>query len=94
MRLSCAYLFEGDAIMPRPLSPFTTPRRADSKTYQVVLNPACGLPHRVCAEWQRRSFQDLPDELAHHRNPKNKGAARTAALALIEYLKPKLCTKL
>ena len=56
--------------MPRLAKPFTTPRRTDSKTFQITLNPACGLHQRVCAEWYRRSFHDFPDDLANHRNPK------------------------
>jgi len=72
--------------MARMPKPFTVRRRNDSKTYQITLNLPCGLPHRVCHEWERRSFQDLPDELACHRNPKTKTAAEAAALALIKYL--------
>jgi len=49
----------------------------------------CGLPFRLCNEWQRRSFKDLPDELAQYRNPKTKAAAETAAIAIITYLKKK-----
>jgi len=75
--------------MARPKKPFTTPKRNDSKTFQLTLNPSCGLPSRVCLEWKRRSFQFFPDELAQHRNPKTKAAAETAAFALIEYLKKK-----
>ena len=75
--------------MPKLAKPFNTPRRADSKTFQVTLNPTCGLPARVCAEWQRRSFYDLPEVLANHRNPKTKAAASAGALALITYLKKK-----
>ena len=73
--------------MAKPPKPFTTPRRNDSKTFQLTLNHTCGLPERICIEWKRRSFQDLPDELALHRNPKTKSAAEAAAFALIEYLK-------
>jgi len=75
--------------MARLAKPFSTPRRVDSKTFQLTLNPTCGLPHRVCAEWQRRSFQELPDELAHHRYPKTKAAASAGALALVTFLKKK-----
>jgi len=75
--------------MPRLAKPFTTPRRTDSKTFQVTLNPACGLPQRVCNEWRRRSFHDLPDDLANYRNPKNKAAAEAGAFALVNYLKKK-----
>ena len=75
--------------MPKPARPFTTPQRADSKTFQIVLNPTCGLPPSVCAEWKRRSFQDLPRELAHYRNPKDIKTAEAAAYALIAYLMKK-----
>jgi hypothetical protein len=75
--------------MSRLSKPFITPRRNDSKTYQITLNSTCGLPTRICDEWQRRSFQDFPDELAQYRNPKTKQAAETAAFVLITYLKKK-----
>jgi len=68
---------------------FTVFRRSDSKSYRFSLNPTCGLLERVCAEWYRVSFQNLPAELAHLRNPKNKNAAEAAAQALILYLKKK-----
>jgi integrase len=67
--------------------PFSTPRRNDSKTFQITLKHTCGLPERVCAEWRRRSFLDLPEELAQYRNPRTKSAAETGAVALIAYLK-------
>jgi hypothetical protein len=41
----------------------------------------------VCAEWRRRSFLDLPDELSSYRAPKTKSAAEAGAVALIAYLK-------
>jgi hypothetical protein len=63
--------------------PFSTPRRNDSKTFQITLNHICGLPERVCAEWRRRSFLDFPDELSLHRNPKTKSAAEAWAVALL-----------
>jgi integrase len=69
--------------------PFSTPRRADSKTFQLTLNHTCGLPERVCAEWRRRSFLDLPEELSPYRNPRTKSAAAAGAVALIAYLKKK-----
>jgi hypothetical protein len=76
---------EEDA-MSRPQKPFTTPRRGDSKTFQVTINPVSGLPDKICREWQRKSFQDLPEELAKYRNPKTKAAAEAGALALIQFL--------
>jgi len=72
--------------IPRP---FSIRRRDDRKTFQVTLNYTCGLPQRVCAEWRRRSFSHLPDELFQYRNPKTKTAAETGALALIAFLKRK-----
>jgi hypothetical protein len=68
---------------------YHTPRRNDSKTFQLTLNPPCELPARVCQDWKRRSFQYFPDELFQHRNPKIKAAAEAAAFALIGYLKQK-----
>ncbi|MDR0719423.1 MAG: hypothetical protein LBF78_07280 [Treponema sp.] len=76
--------------MARLQKPFTTPRRRDSKTFQITLNVSSGLPWKVCREWRRKSFQEFPDVLIQFRNPKTKPAAETGALALIEYLKKKL----
>jgi len=73
--------------MLRTKKPFTTPKRTDSNTYQLTLNPSCGLSQRVCDDWKRRSFQYLPKELAVYRYPNTKSAAEAAAFALIEYLK-------
>jgi integrase len=69
--------------------PFLTPRRKDTNTFQITLNPQCGLPERVCREWRRKSFQDFPSELAQYRYPKTKSAAEAGAFALINYLKKK-----
>jgi integrase len=76
--------------MPKSAKPFTTPRRSDSKTFQITLNESCGLPKRVCDEWCRRSFKEFPDDLANYRHPKTKAAAEAAAFALINYLKKKV----
>ena len=76
--------------MSRSKKPFLIPRRTDSKTYQITLNESCGLPPQVCNDWKRRSFQELPKELANHRQPKTKPAAEAAAFALIQHLKSKL----
>jgi integrase/recombinase XerD len=73
--------------MSRPSKPFITPRRKDTKTFQITINCSSGLPWKVCQEWRRRSFQDLPNVLAQYRNPKTKAAAEAGALAFIEYLK-------
>ena len=75
--------------MSRLANPFVIIRRNDSKTFQITLNPTCGLNARVCDEWRRRSFKDFPDDLANYRNPQNKTAATAAANALIQYLKKK-----
>ena len=74
------------ARIPRP---FSTLKRSDSKTFQITLNHTCGLPERVCAEWQRRSFLDFPEELALYRRPRTKSAAEAGAVALIACLKRK-----
>jgi integrase/recombinase XerD len=79
----------GDA-MPRPQRPFTVKRRNDSKTFQFTINPTSGLPRKVCQDWRRRSFQDLPDTLALYRVPKNKTAAESGVLALIQYLEKQM----
>ena len=73
--------------MAKVPQPFTVEQRDDSKTFRITLNYTCGLPLKVCAEWYRRSFQSFPDELAHHRTPKNKNLAKIGANALIVYLK-------
>jgi hypothetical protein len=72
--------------MPRSQKPFTTPRRRDSKTFQLTITPASGFPDRICREWQRKSFQDLPEELSRYQNPKTKVASEAGAFALIQYL--------
>jgi integrase/recombinase XerD len=73
--------------MPRPKKPIVIQKRKDTKTYLLTLNPTSGLPVRVCREWQRKSFQNFPPELAIHYNPKTKVAAETGALALVSFLK-------
>jgi len=73
--------------MARPFKPFIVRRRSDTKTYHLTLNTTCGLPPRICKSWNRISFQDLPDELAHYRYPKTNSAAEAGALALITFLK-------
>jgi len=62
--------------MAKHTEPYTIHKRNDSDTYQITLNPPCGLPKRVCDEWKRRSFKNFPDELAHHRYPKSKPEAK------------------
>ena len=75
--------------MAKSPNPYTILRRTDSNSFRLTLNPSCGLPKRVCDEWFRRSFQHLPAELADLRSPKDKPAAKAAALALIALLKKK-----
>jgi integrase/recombinase XerD len=70
----------------RTPEPFTTNYRKDNQTFQFTLNPACGLPPRVCLEWRRRSFLSLPDDLANYRNPKTDKAAQAGVKAFITYL--------
>jgi integrase len=70
----------------RTPEPFTTHYRADTQKFQFTLNPACGLPPRVCLEWRRRSFLSLPDDLANYRNPKTNKAAQAGVKALVTYL--------
>jgi hypothetical protein len=69
---------------------FTVQPRRDSGTFILTLNPSSGLPSNVCAEWRRKSFAHLPDEMAAYRNPKTKTAAENAATALVHYLKNRL----
>jgi site-specific recombinase XerD len=75
--------------MPKQSKPFSISRRKDSDTYRFTISPTSGLPHRVCAEWYKKSFKNLPDELSLHRYPKTKTAAEAAVLAFIAYLRVK-----
>ena len=75
--------------MPQSQKPYVIYKRKDWKTFLITINPVSGLPSRVCEEWQRKSFQNLPNELAVHANPKTKAAAEIASVVLIEYLKKK-----
>jgi len=70
-------------------SPIVIGKRTDSDTFYFSLNPNCGLSERVCKEWRRRSFLDMPPELAHYRTPKDDKEAKAGAIALIIYLKNK-----
>ena len=65
--------------------PYTIEERDDSKTFRLTLNYTCGLPHSICQQWRRRSFQSFPDELAQHRTPKTMDWARIGANALIAF---------
>ncbi|GHU58627.1 hypothetical protein FACS189444_2590 [Spirochaetia bacterium] len=62
-------------------------RRKNVKTYILTINPSSGVPARICAEWHRKSFQNLPLALAQYRYPKSKSSAKAGAFAFIEYLK-------
>jgi len=73
--------------MSRPMKPFVVRRRKDSKGFILTINPTSGLPEKVCREWDRRSFQNLPPELAQYRSPRSKAVADAGALALVELLK-------
>jgi len=70
--------------------PYTITQRSDTGTYQFTLSYTCGLPERVCQDWKRRSFQNLPDELSLYRTPKSKQERNASVVALISYLKKKL----
>jgi len=75
--------------MSKTPEPYIIKWRNDSKTFQFTLNFAYGLNERVCAQWQRKSFCNLPEELAIYRNPKTKSAAKAGVDALISYLRKK-----
>ena len=74
-------------IMSKLKKPFVIARRNDAKTFYFTLNSTSGLSERICREWQRVSFQNLPNALAQYRNPKNKTMAEAGVYALIQYLK-------
>jgi hypothetical protein len=78
--------------MSRTQKAFNVQSRRDSGTFVLTLNPPSGLPASVCAEWRRKSFSHLPDELALYRKPKTKTDAGNVALALIQCLKKRLET--
>jgi hypothetical protein len=81
---------QGDYAMARIGEPYVVKKRGNS--FQFTLNPTCGLPQRVCDDWQRRSFKSLPDELFNYRNPKTKPDAKANARILIAFLKKKMET--
>jgi hypothetical protein len=58
----------GDNAMARIAEPIVIHKRGNS--FQFTLNATCGLPRRVCAEWQRRSFRALPEELSNRMSVK------------------------
>jgi len=75
--------------MSRTPEPVLITKRNDSKTFQFSINYDYDLDESVCAQWRRKSFKDLPDELAMFRYPKTKPAAKAGVNALIAYLKKK-----
>jgi integrase/recombinase XerD len=75
--------------MARLPKPFVITKRNNANTFQFTLNQAPGLHERVCKEWHRRSFHDLPTELVQYRNPKDKKEAEASVIALIMYLRKK-----
>jgi integrase/recombinase XerD len=79
---------QGDKAMARIGEPYIVVKRG--KSFQFTLNSTCGLPQRICDEWQRRSFRTLPDELSNYRNPKTKPEAKSYVQILIAFLKKKL----
>jgi integrase len=74
--------------MARIAEPVIIHKRGNS--FQFTLNSTCGLPRRVCAEWQRRSFRTLPEELSNYRNPNSKPEAKANAQVLITFLRKRL----
>ena len=75
--------------MAKYAKPFVIIRRKDSNTFRFSLISTCRLSERICKDWKRKSFYNLPEELFNYRNPKKKAAAQAGAFALIEYLKQK-----
>jgi integrase/recombinase XerD len=73
--------------MSRIAEPYIIHKRGNA--FQITLNPTCGLPQRVCAEWQRRSLRTLPEELFNYRNPKTSPEAKASVQVLIAFLKKK-----
>ena len=74
--------------MGRISNPYNITERG-AGTFQFTLNPTCGLPRRVCAEWRRKGFNTLPAELAIYSNPKSMSNAKASVQALIAFLKRK-----
>jgi len=74
--------------MARIAEPIIVHKRGNS--FQFTLNSTCGLPQRICNEWQRRSFKTLPEEISNYRNPKTKPEAKANAQVLIAFLKKRL----
>jgi len=74
--------------MARIGEPYIVNKRGNS--FQFTLNTTCGLPQRVCNDWQRKGFKAFPDELSNYRNPKTKPEAKANCRVLIAYLKKKI----
>jgi integrase len=75
------------SMIPRA---YNVQKRKDSNIFILTINPVSGIPQRICAEWQRRSFQHFPDCLVSFRRPKNKTVAETGAIAFIQHLKKQI----
>jgi len=73
--------------MARIGEPYIVNKRG--KSFQFTLNSTCGLPQRVCAEWQRKGFKAFPDELSIYRNPQTKPEAKANVRTLIAFLQKK-----
>jgi hypothetical protein len=74
--------------MARIGEPYIVKKRGNS--FQFTLNSTCGLPERICDEWQRKGFKTLPDELSDYRSPKTKPEVKENVRMLIDFLKKKL----
>jgi hypothetical protein len=78
---------QGDSMV-RIAEPYIVIKRGQS--FQFTLNSTCGLPRRVCCQYQRKGFRTLPDELAGYRNPSTKPEAKSYVRALVAFLKKKM----
>jgi hypothetical protein len=74
--------------MAKIAEPIIIHKRGNS--FQFTLNSTCGLPQRVCAGWQRRSFRTLPEGLLNNRNPNSKPEAKAGAQVLTAFLRKRL----
>jgi integrase len=69
-------------------SAFTIHARPDRETWELTLNPACGLPAGICRAWRRRSFKAIPAEiLTRFPTPKSRQMAKRIVWALLEHLR-------
>jgi integrase len=92
VQLSCSYsarhgnFLSRRKVMPRPKEPIVVQKRKGSDTFILTLNETTGLSPRICKEWQRKSYQNFPPELAIHSNPKTRSAAKASGRALVNFL--------